>query len=57
MPNMKKGDDVMNIQPVLVDAMKARGWELADEATTPSASTPGPIAIPGVKITKENSNG
>lgn len=57
MPNMKKGDDVMNIQPVLVDAMKARGWELADEATTPSASTPGPIAIPGPKITKENSNG
>lgn len=57
MPNMTKGDDVLDVQPVLVDAMKAKGWKLADEATNPSAPTPGPIAIPGPKITKENSNG
>ena len=55
MPHMTKGKDVLDVQPVLVDAMKAKGWKLADEATTKPAPTP--IAIPAPNTVKENNNG
>ena len=55
MPNMQRGDDVLSVQPVLVDAMKLKGWKIVDEATTKPAPTP--IAIPAPKTVKENNNG
>jgi len=39
MPNMKKGEDVMNIQPAIVDAMKAKGWRVI-EPDKPAESQP-----------------
>ena len=40
MPNMKKGDDVLNVQPVLVDAMKLKGWKIVDDNDKPAESQP-----------------
>lgn len=41
MPNMTKGKDVLNVQPVLVDAMKAKGWKLADDKPAPDEPVEG----------------